>query len=251
MRGEGRKVLLLMDNFSGHELAAQLVGGLQGLSNVRVAWLPPNTTSTWQPMDQGIIASFKLQYRKMWITFMLREYEANRNPQKRVNLLKAVQWTRAAWESSVTRDTIKRCWVKSTLIEDSGEDCIVVDDGIDRAELQYQIMQLPIENPLPLDEFLNPEDEIIADEDSDIFAAVVANYSVDKPGKEEESSDEEEVEQIEDAKALRMVERLKLWKLQRGTDQDIKALDRIERDIMGVRSSAPHQTKILRFLKPK
>jgi hypothetical protein len=255
MRGEGRKVLLLMDNFSGHELAVQLVGGLQGLSNVRIAWLPPNTTSTWQPMDQGIIASFKLQYRKMWITFMLREYEANRDPQKTVNLLKAVQWTRAAWESSVTRDTIKRCWVKSTLIEDStedsAEDCIVVDDGIDRAELQYRIMQLPIENPLPLDEFLNPEDEIIVDEDGDIFAAVVANYSVDKPGKEEESSDEEEVEQIEDAEALRMVERLKLWKLQRGTDQDIKALDRIEREIMGVRSSAAHQTTILQFLKPK
>jgi hypothetical protein len=45
MRGERRKVLLLMDNFSGHELAVQLVGSLQGLSNVRIAWLPPNTTS--------------------------------------------------------------------------------------------------------------------------------------------------------------------------------------------------------------
>jgi hypothetical protein len=62
VQGEGRKVLLLMDNFSGHELAVQLVGGLQGLSHVRIAWLPPNTTSVWQPMDQGIIASFKLQY---------------------------------------------------------------------------------------------------------------------------------------------------------------------------------------------
>ena len=27
--GEGRKVLLLIDNFSGHELVVQLVGGLQ------------------------------------------------------------------------------------------------------------------------------------------------------------------------------------------------------------------------------
>jgi hypothetical protein len=72
VQGEGRKVLLLMDNFSGHELAVQLVGGLQGLSHVRIAWLPPNTTSVWQPMDQGIIASFKLQYRKLWIAFMLQ-----------------------------------------------------------------------------------------------------------------------------------------------------------------------------------
>jgi hypothetical protein len=60
VQGEGRKVLLQMDNFSCHELAVQLVGGLQGLSNVRIEWLPPNTTSEWQPMDRGIIASFKL-----------------------------------------------------------------------------------------------------------------------------------------------------------------------------------------------
>jgi hypothetical protein len=37
MQGKGRKVLLLMDNFSGYELAVQLVSGLQGLSNVRIA----------------------------------------------------------------------------------------------------------------------------------------------------------------------------------------------------------------------
>jgi hypothetical protein len=258
MRGEGRKVLLLLDNFSGHELAVLLVGGLQGLSNIRIAWLPPNTTSEWQPMDQEIIASFKLQYRKRWIAFMLQEYEADRNPQKTVNLLKAVQWTRAAWELSVTRDTIKRCWVKSTLIkaedtidiDDSTEDYIIVDDGTDRAELRQQIAQLPIESSLSLDEFLNPEDEIIVDNDDDIFAAIVECYSIDKPSKEEESSDEE-IEQITDTEALRMVERLKLWKLQRGTDQDIRALDRIEREIIGVGSSTAHQTTILRFFKLK
>ena len=79
-----------------HELAVQLVGGLQGLSHVRIAWIPLNTTSAWQPMDQGIIASFKLQYCKLWITFILREYEASKNLQKTVNLLRAIQWTQAA-----------------------------------------------------------------------------------------------------------------------------------------------------------
>jgi hypothetical protein len=78
--------------------------------------------------------------------------------------------------------------VKSTLIkkpedsiedstEDSTEDTIVVDDRTDRVDLQNQIAQLPIENPLPLDEFLNPEDETILDEEDDIFKAIVAAYS--------------------------------------------------------------------------
>ena len=90
MRGEGRKVLLIMDNFSGHELGVHLVGGLTALSNVRIAWLPPKTTSYWQPMDQGIIVSFKVQYRRQWVAFMLREYEKGRNPNKTVTLLKAI-----------------------------------------------------------------------------------------------------------------------------------------------------------------
>jgi hypothetical protein len=34
MRGEGRKVLLLLDNFSGYELGVQLVGGKKGLTNI-------------------------------------------------------------------------------------------------------------------------------------------------------------------------------------------------------------------------
>ena len=44
-----------------------------------------------------------------------------------------------AWESAITKDTIKRCWVKSTLIkkqEDSTESTIIVDDGTDRAEVE-------------------------------------------------------------------------------------------------------------------
>jgi hypothetical protein len=59
-----RKILLLLDNFSGHELGVELVSGLEGLLNVRITWLLPNTTSHWQPLNQGIIASFKLGYRK-------------------------------------------------------------------------------------------------------------------------------------------------------------------------------------------
>jgi hypothetical protein len=261
MENEGRKVLLLMDNFSGHELAVQ--SGLQGLLHVRISWLPPNATSAWQPMDQGIIASFKLQYRKLWIAFMLREYEANKNPQKTVNLLRAVQWIRAAWETSVTIDTIQRCWWKSTLIKNPTPenlaqmaelegDTIVVDDGsADRIELQDQITQLPIENLLSLDKFLNLEDEKIVDEDEDIFISVVNHYAVARPGEEEESSDEEEVKEVDTAKALRAVETVKMWKLQKGDSQDLQALDRLAREITQYKISAASQTTIHRFFKPK
>ena len=96
----------------------------------------------------------------------------------------------------MTEDTIKRCWVKSTLIkkpEYSTEDTIVVDNITDRTDLQDQITQRLIENPLSLDEFLNPEDETVLDKEGDIFEGIVVVYSSNQDNEEGESSDKEEV----------------------------------------------------------
>jgi hypothetical protein len=48
-------------------------------------------------------------------------------------------------------------------------------------------------SPLSLDKFLNPEDETIVNEVEDTFISIVNHYAVPILGKEEESSDEEEV----------------------------------------------------------
>jgi len=42
-------------------------------------------------MDQGIIASFKLQYRKQFVAFLIRQYNAGKDLFKTVNVLKAIQ----------------------------------------------------------------------------------------------------------------------------------------------------------------
>jgi len=54
MRKESRNILLLMDNASSHQLEES-----ETLSNVRLHFLPPNTTAHLQRIDQGIIHSFK------------------------------------------------------------------------------------------------------------------------------------------------------------------------------------------------
>ena len=103
------------------------------------------------------------------------------------------------------------------------EELVAEDNQVtERAELQAQIARLPIENPLSLNEFLTPDDKVIIDEDEDIFASVVKHYSINKSGEESESSDkEEELKEIAIAKALSCIEILKLWKLQKGNDQDL------------------------------
>src|SRR5690348_15266945 len=85
---DGRKVVLLMDNFSTHELAVENLG--QDLQNTRVIWLSSNTTSVCQPLNQEIIKNFKAYYHKYWLEYILDETEQERDSLKTMNILKAV-----------------------------------------------------------------------------------------------------------------------------------------------------------------
>jgi len=54
-----KKVLLLVDNATGHNISNELK---VKLTNIRLEYLPANTTSHIQPADAGIIKSFKSHY---------------------------------------------------------------------------------------------------------------------------------------------------------------------------------------------
>nr|XP_034194539.1 jerky protein homolog-like [Osmia lignaria] len=53
------KVLLILDNFSGHKLSDEEMDD----GYFQIMFLPPNTSSLIQPMDQGVIAKFKKHFR--------------------------------------------------------------------------------------------------------------------------------------------------------------------------------------------
>ena len=58
-----------LDNVSSHVVNSAKVGKFCGfstleLSNMTLVFLPPNVTNIFQPLDQGIIASFKIEYKK-------------------------------------------------------------------------------------------------------------------------------------------------------------------------------------------
>lgn len=65
------KVLLVIDNAPGHPAVR-----LQEINpNVRVEFLPPNTTSLLQPLDQGIIAIYKAYYTRRTFKMLLENLE--------------------------------------------------------------------------------------------------------------------------------------------------------------------------------
>ena len=248
----GRKVILLLDNFSGHELGVQKVGGLDGLENVKIRWLPPNTTSHWQPLDQGIIASFKLHYRRQWVEYILRILQTDTDPNKTVNLLKAIQWTRVAWNNCVTSTTIAHCFVKSTIVKKAVKiEPANDDDMADQETLRAQIAEIPgVQDPLPIEEFINPAVEEIMDKDEDITEAIIETYSRDEDDDvEEEGGEESEEPPVQLSEAIQALETLRRFEQAREDySQSIKALDSLARELLMLRLKKKSQKTLDSFL---
>ena len=65
---EGRKIALTISNCPAHPQ-------IESLKSIKLFFLPPNTTSQVQPMDQGEIRSLKAQYRKNIVHKIFRGLE--------------------------------------------------------------------------------------------------------------------------------------------------------------------------------
>jgi hypothetical protein len=247
----GRKVLLLLDNFSVHELGVQKVGGLDGLENVKIRWLPPNTTSHWQPLDQGIIASFKLYYRRQWVSYILRQLQTNKDPNQTVNLLKAIGWTPVAWNNCVTSTTIQHCFIKSTIVPKPViNEVKIIDDITEREALQVQMAEISgVQDLLTVEEFINPPAEEIIDQDEDILEAIIETYSQDQEEDMGEEGDEEIEPLVSISEAICALETLQRFEIAREDgSQNIRALDSLARELSVLQVSKKSQKTLDSFL---
>uniref|UniRef100_A0A7N4P5J7 HTH CENPB-type domain-containing protein n=1 Tax=Sarcophilus harrisii TaxID=9305 RepID=A0A7N4P5J7_SARHA len=116
------KALLILDSAPGHP------GNLDDLSdNVRVEYLPKNTTSLIQPMNQGVIATFKACYLRR--VFHLLQQRAHRDDKgtirefwRNYNILNAVYNISESWEE-LAESTLNSGWKKlwPECVSDEGE----------------------------------------------------------------------------------------------------------------------------------
>ncbi|GBN62582.1 Tigger transposable element-derived protein 6 [Araneus ventricosus] len=101
---EKRKIVLFIDNCTAHSLIPEM-------NALKVVFLPPNTTSKLQPLDQGIIRSFKVFYRKELVKKVVDSIDKNQK-MKPFNMLDCMRMADRAW-MNVTQKTIKNCFEKA------------------------------------------------------------------------------------------------------------------------------------------
>ncbi|XP_070581983.1 tigger transposable element-derived protein 4-like [Ptychodera flava] len=110
MRQQKRKVLMFIDNAPTHPPNAVR------LTNTKLIFFPPKTTSKLQPLDQGIIAAMKKTYRKRLLRAVLSKAEdeslSANEIARTVNVLDACHWIGRSW-NEVTAETITSCFRKA------------------------------------------------------------------------------------------------------------------------------------------
>ena len=119
---EDIKVLLLMDNAPAHPPAETMVSKD---GRIKIKFLPANTTSLIQPMDQGVIESTKRRYRSLFLQQCLVVVEDGMDEPgyvdtrgkkslanfKLYNIKDAIYNWAEAWKQ-VPLNTLKNAWVK-------------------------------------------------------------------------------------------------------------------------------------------
>lgn len=179
------KVLLIMDNASGHHVDLSCEG-------VEIEFLPPNTTALIQPMDQGVIRAFKALYTRNSLQHLVDAMDHDQNFSLKdywrdftiANCLQTIQTSLQEMKPA----TLNACW-KKLLPE-------VVDDH--EAFSPDEIHHEAVDKAVKLAKILGGEgfDDVTADELNDLIDAHSAPLTDDdlmdltkSPSAEEEEND--------------------------------------------------------------
>jgi len=183
---------MLADNCAAHAVDVQL-------TNVKLAFLPPNTTSLAQPMDQGIIANFKKQYRSLVLQRLVNDMDTGMSSgdraaevARKLTALDSLHMQREAW-NKISQSTIVNCYSRASFVlamEDNAADKDEEQGGEGGENSDSQVYVLPgmamddFERYAAMNDNLSTEADI---SESDIIGTV--QQSEDQPSDNNEDDD--------------------------------------------------------------
>lgn len=161
MRRQRRHVLLLMDNAPSHIIPE--------LTNVKVHFLPPTTTSHLQPLDAGIIAAFKARYRRQQLQWIVEAIDTKKSTT--LYLDDAIRFIHRAW-NGVTQTTIFNCWRHVGLVPSSTAPTNPCDEDEDDLPLAELIRRSAAALDIPSDQVMDPKELSKADDAAETFPSL-------------------------------------------------------------------------------
>ena len=160
MKREDRHILLFLDNALCHPNAL-----IDHFSNIKMAFLPKNTTSHTHRLDAGIIKLWKVKTKRKLLRYVCSKIDGQKTASeivKSVNLLMAIQWGKQAWDE-ICQDTIAKCFNKVGLVPGAntieGNDDDDPFQGEDMLSLEELCKKLGKESTAPK-EFVNTDEEL-------------------------------------------------------------------------------------------
>ena len=222
-----RKIALIIDNCTTHP-------HVENLKWIELIFLPPNTTSHTQPMDQGIIRTLKAKYRSLAVRKLILALE-KKEPIPKFSILSAMYMLKKAWDA-VSNQTFTNCYRKSGISERDAEKAINDEDnpfeGLEDDDVEEDAVQTlgadlsvlkerfanQIDADITLDEYIDFDIEVSTTYGKLTNAEIIAEVNeIQEDNSDGEESDNVEGEtitkpKIEEArKAIKILEDFSLF----------------------------------------
>ena len=250
---EGKpKICLLLDNCTAHPNPPSFAP-----KNIELIFLPPNTTSLIQPMDQGIIKNLKVRYRAELVKRMLSIIEEKKlssqssamDFSQKVSVLDAINYIARSWRN-VTSQTIANCWRHAGFVSD-------VPSDNDEAVSHNDLSDVLLAEVTGRAEFEAVDNDIVCmggPDDLELTEAIVARIQrTDEESEADEGSDEFEeppAPQVKHSEAKSAVSLLQGYMLQQGLSDEVwQHMDALAAAVEENAKSKRIQTSLDNFFK--
>lgn len=218
MRKLKRNVILFMDNAASHPDAT--------LTHVKIVFLPPNTTSACQPLDQGIIKNFKVLYRQKVLRHILSNMNAAASAlelSKTISVLDAIMWANSAIRQ-ITSNTVRNCFKKAGLPEVKGFTGFDVEIDEDECELTELLTPFGLSAEI----YVSIDDDLQVEDPSTDVSDLVAAAREEKTAVDDVEDDPDDPECVEEVtiqsarQVMEGVRQLKRYFLYKGDGDGLK-----------------------------
>ena len=249
---ERRKIALLIDSCPANP-------SVSDLPNVQLVFLPPNTTSVLQPMDQSLFRSIKAHYWRRVARWLCRALDKTKTLPK-MSILQAMKILVSSWEA-VSAQTIVNCFRKTDITLEA-QNAAITDADDPFSNLKESLQQLHDIDPDMVPEGVTPEslnhvNEVITTApmitDDDILRSVTTNQ---QEQSDEDDDNNEEVGEAAPERPLRFqvesaIVAIRNAALYSSNGEEMSlVISKFEKLFTDDRIASKKQTNICYFFKP-